>query len=925
MDEALERRAELAAVVEAYGDARRGLGSLLLVRGPAGIGKSTLLDLAAGRADGLRVLRARADELERELPFGVARQLFERLLAAEPELRARVLVDAAQLAGDVLAPGSGSAAMSPAEATHALTWLTANLAAQRPLALVVDDVHWVDDASARWLHHLAGRLDEQPVVLVLAVRDGVAGAADVGALADGARAVELGLAPLTADGVAAVVRSARGADVDDRVCVACAELTEGNPFLVHELLRSLRDLAAITVEDVRGARPAAVARSVGRRLGRLTPAAQRVAETCAVLGDGAELRHAAALAELDVATAASAVDELVETGILRAGAPLGFVHPLVRSATYQRLGAQTAARAHAVAAQLLADESVDPQQVAKHLLLAPPLNEPWVARQLLSAGSAALTGGAATEARSLLARALAEPPPPDLRSAAELALGLAEFRLLDAAAAPRLQHVVDSSDDPRQQAQAASTLAVLRTMQGDLPDVEAIERVADRLGPGDRELALDVRANAVSAGLLQYAAMPEAGRRVEELAAGLTGATPAERRLLGALSYHLIVEGDTSADRCADLAVKALGDGRLVEESGETSAAWQTALGLLITGRHRHADLAIEAGLRRATAHSSETTFAVWSVVGCYGGWLAGRLEQAEAHGRAARRVAEASGMWLPRLATAAYLGRVLIDRDELVDAERLLTEVEDEKHAGTTVYDTVAFTMMLLRAEQRRWGDVVDLGEGVASRVGGARNPGILWRLPAAVAMARLGDRTGARALLEEQRRATERWALPRARALLFHSEGLVLGGRDGIARTEDAVRLLEAAGERLELARALVTLGGLLRSDRQRTAAREVFGRALDVADRCGALRLVSIAEEEIRACGGSVRRRRLTGVEALTPSELRVARMAADGMTNTQIAQALFVTRKTVESQLSATYRKLGVPSRDALTGLLAERAP
>lgn len=923
MHEALERRTELAAADTAYDDARRGVGTLLLVRGPAGIGKSTLLDLVAARAGGFQVLRARADELERELPFGVVRQLFERMLVADPDLRAEVLVDAAQVAGGVVTPVAGGAPVSPEEATHALTWLTANLAARRPLLLVVDDAHWTDGASARWLHHLTARLDELAVVVVLAVRDGAPGSSAAVVLVDAARAVELCPAPLTPAAVAAIVRTSRGAEVEDAVCAACAELTEGNPFLVQELLRSLRHLPVLTVADVAGARPAAVARSVGRRLGRLSPAAQRVAEAAAVLGDGAELRHAAALSGTDVAGTAAAVDELVESGILRPGRVLAFAHPLVRTATYERLGAQTGGRAHGLAAEVLAAEDADPQQVAKHLLLAPPLNDPWVARHLWAAGSAALAGGAATEARTLLERALLEPPPAELRAATELALGLAEFRLLDARAEERLQHVVDTSADPREQARAASTLAVLRTMLGKLPDVESFDQVADALGAEDRELALDLRANAVSAGLLQYDAMPDAGRKVEELAAGLQGDTPAERRLLGALSYHLVVDGRAAGDECADLAVRALAGGLLVQESGETSAAWQTALGLLITGRHEQAALAVDAGLRRATAHSSEATFAVWSVVGCYAGWLTGRLEQAEAHGRSAQRVAETSGMWLPRLATAAYLARVLLDRDQLAEAEAMLCAVEREEHVGTTVYDTVAYSLMLLRAEQERWAEVVALGAGVASRAGGARNPGVAWRLPMALALARQGDAAAAHDLLEEHRSAVRRWGLPRAEGLLLHTEGLVLGGPEGVGCLERAVRVLDAAGERLEQARSMVALGALLRSDGQRSAAREVLVQALDLADRCSALRLVAAAEEEIRACGGSVRRRRTSGVESLTPSELRVARMAAGGLSNIQIAQALFVTRKTVESQLTAVYRKLGVTSRDHL-GPAVERA-
>ncbi|HJQ06209.1 MAG TPA: LuxR C-terminal-related transcriptional regulator, partial [Nocardioides sp.] len=494
----------------------------------------------------------------------------------------------------------------------------------------------------------------------------------------------------------------------------------------------------------------------------------------------------------------------------------------------------------------------------------------------------------------------------------------------DPRAEERLEHVLGTSDDAHLRAQAASALTTLRTLLGRPPDGHWIEDVLAQLGPEDRELALDLRAGEVASGLLQYAAMPDAGRRTEELAAGLAGVTPAERRLLGALAYHLTVAGATSGERCGELATRALSGGLLIEESGETAAGWQTALVLLITGRHRDAADVVELGLRRAADQSSEVTFATWSVVGCYAGWLGGRLEQAEAHGRAALRTAARSGLWLPRVAAAAYVGRVLVDRDELAEADAVLAEVAGTGPEGNTAEDTATYSTMLLRAEQGRWPEVIALGEVIASRGGGATNPGILWRPTVAVALARTGDRAAALDLLAEQRCADERWALARAHGLTLLAEGLVEQGASSLERIEHAVAVLRCADAPLELARALLAQGRALRHDRQRAVAREVLAGALDLADRCGALRLATQAEQEIASCGGVVRRRRTTGPAALTPSELRVAQLAADGLTNVQIAQALFVTRKTVESQLTAVYRKLGVSSRQDLRSALDDPA-
>ncbi|HWU22489.1 MAG TPA: ATP-binding protein, partial [Nocardioides sp.] len=201
MDGALERRTELAVARAAYDDARGGLGTLLLLTGPAGIGKSTMLDAFGTAATGLRTLRARADELETDLPFGVVRQLFEGLLRADPGLADRVLVDAARVARTVVLPSGEHSPVSPQEAAYALTWLVANLAAEQPLLLLVDDLAWTDDASSRWLRHLAARLDELPVVVAATLRTGGPRPAYVADLLDVPRATELPLEVLSAGAV----------------------------------------------------------------------------------------------------------------------------------------------------------------------------------------------------------------------------------------------------------------------------------------------------------------------------------------------------------------------------------------------------------------------------------------------------------------------------------------------------------------------------------------------------------------------------------------------------------------------------------------------------------------------------------------------------------------------------------------------------
>ncbi|HEV2999413.1 MAG TPA: ATP-binding protein, partial [Solirubrobacteraceae bacterium] len=292
----LEREAELSAVGAAIEAAAAGAGGVVVVEGPAGIGKTRLLRAARERAaaSGMAVLAARASELERDFPFGVVRQLLEPavrggaddLLAGAARPAAAVLGVAEAAERDVLA--------DPSYATlHGLYWLVSNLAEAGPLLLAVDDAHWADAASLRWLRFLLPRLDDLPVLLAVAARpaDPAADAEALAALAADPGARLLRPRALSREPVAQLARAAIGPDAGEAFCAACLEVTGGNPFLLRELL------AALAAEGARGApedaahvreiAPASIARAVLVRLARLPPAARRLAEAVAVLGDGA--------------------------------------------------------------------------------------------------------------------------------------------------------------------------------------------------------------------------------------------------------------------------------------------------------------------------------------------------------------------------------------------------------------------------------------------------------------------------------------------------------------------------------------------------------------------------------------------------------------------------------------------------------------
>ncbi|HET8822831.1 MAG TPA: LuxR C-terminal-related transcriptional regulator, partial [Thermoleophilaceae bacterium] len=189
-----------------------------------------------------------------------------------------------------------------------------------------------------------------------------------------------------------------------------------------------------------------------------------------------------------------------------------------------------------------------------------------------------------------------------------------------------------------------------------------------------------------------------------------------------------------------------------------------------------------------------------------------------------------------------------------------------------------------------------------------------------AALALLTLGDAEAARALAREDLARARRWGAPSGIGIALHAIGVADDGVAGVERLTEAVEALDQSPARLEHARALTDLGAALRRGNRRSAARRALHDGLRGAERCGARALADRARTELRAAGGRSSTRDASGVDQLTASEQRVAELAAQGLSNPEIAQALFVTRKTVETHLSHVYGKLGISGRGRLVHVL-----
>ncbi|TML08829.1 MAG: hypothetical protein E6G41_01255 [Actinobacteria bacterium] len=472
----LEREHEVEQIRAALRGAGRGRGGALIIEAAPGIGKSRLLGESRQLAGamGLRVLDARSTALEQGFPFGVVRQLFERvLLEAESGDRERWLAGAGGLAMEVLTgmpaagPGPGPSGGDFGYAwLHGLYWFASNLAVDAPLALVVDDLQWCDAPSARALAYIARRLDGQPLVLVIATRPlDPALMPEAAALVADALSEVVRPAPLTPAAVRELIADRLLADTDHRFVRACIEVTGGNPFLLGELLdeaaaRGLEPTSSGAAE-VASIVPRGVTNAVLLRLARLEPTAAVLARALSVLDDGAHVGDATQLARLARAETETAMAALVSAGVVEAGETVRFTHPILRTAVYGDLSPAERERLHHSAAAILRERGAPRGQVAAHVMQTEPASDPNAVALLRQVAHDALALGDADRAAALLSRALDEPPADGDRPAILLELGQALAHAGAPQAIAPLSEIAERGEDPVAVAAAAIDLSSL--------------------------------------------------------------------------------------------------------------------------------------------------------------------------------------------------------------------------------------------------------------------------------------------------------------------------------------------------------------------------------------------------------------------------------------------------------------------------------
>jgi len=938
----LERESELRVIDDAL-DESRSEGQVVVIEGPMGIGKSRLIEAAQLRASErqMDVVHARAGELERDYAFGLVLRMFEhRLRRADSVERHRLLKGRAALAAPLLLEPVET--HQPAAATdefallHGLYWCVVNLSEHRPVALLVDDVQWCDELSLRFLIYLAQRIEDLRVALVIGINTGDPAAASTlithlsAAATHRLRPAELSLV--------AVRRLFESEDllwVGDDLIRTSWDTTGGNPLLLTGLIAAIKESPAhwanADASDVTAFAPHSIRRQLMVRVAGLGDQAVALVSACSVLGDDALIQDAASLAALSAREAAAMAERLVAGGILRGTDHISFTHPMVRSAVYGELAPGERSRIHVTAAELLYREGAAADEVATHLLAGAPIGDSW-AREALHEGArlAARKGAPATAVR-YLRRALQVCAPEDRSADLLIDLGLLEAAAGFTTSLTRFEKALTIIADPAEQDRAMYALGQTLYRYGQHKEAARIfRRGAELFSKRDRQLSRRFEGAYICASQFVASLHLSAMERLEALAHnGLSEEPPTvtDRVLQANLAVHRAGTRPHAGNH-AQLALDALQDGALLLAETSDSMALNIAIaGLIFCGRLAEAEAAVETVLADARRRGDALAFAEASMMRAMVTHARGDIVNAMVDAQTAIDGMERGWQGLIPI-PQALLALCLIERGDFPAADEVLRKVESILPSPDTSYLNAWFHwargyLALARGDPRAaCTSLLEIGDDLKpyGRISPAIAP---WRSLAGLALAQIGDGVRALALIDEEIELSRSFGLQAQLGAGLRARARLLSTDSAIACLQEARAALEDAAAPLEQARTLHDLGRILRHAGQRTACREPLRRSLDLAHRCGATALEAQCRKELRASGAKPRRSAISGVESLTPTERRIAGLAVQGKTNRGIAEALFLTRNTVDWHLRNVYRKLEVRSRETLASRLRSR--
>jgi len=903
------RDLERSRIGELLDGARSSRGAVLVISGEPGAGKSALLEDARDQAGGMRVLSGGGVESEAHLPFAALHQIVRPVLGHLENLPDP---QAVALSGALGLSGGGSDRFL---VSLAVLSLLAEAAERRPLLCLIDDAHWLDDASADALVFVARRIEAEGIAMLFAAREGEIRRFD----APGLPELHLGgLDPATA---AALIDRQVGISLSPAVRDRLVAETGGNPLALLELSPALSAAQLSGVEAVFAPIPvsARVERAFLARVGRLKEETQTLLLVAAADDSGELATVVRAAAQLGAA--ADALDGAEQAGLAHVrGDRLEFRHPLVRSAVYQAAPLSKRQAAHRALARVL-DGEVDADRRAWHRAAASVEPDPSVVEELEEAAQRARRRSGFAAASLAFERAAALTPDVEhrarrLTAAAENAwLGgrIERALMLLEGARPLVSEPIPRADIDR-------FLGLIEMTRGVPTDAcQLLLRVAREVAPSDAERALQLLNLAGLAAA--YAGDSDAAVAIAEVARGLAveeAPAPFARmltQLLIGLGAH--AEGDF-ADAASRLRLAL----ELAEELDDDSASQPVAL--LFAGRaalylgddqtayRTHHEAAARARASGALIIVTQilprlATAEIW----------AGRWPSAAANAREGLKLAGEIGqhdLVAQQLVLLAVVAALRGSEDECRSMAAESRELASAHGLGI-VAEIAHWALALLELGLGQAEEALRHGREISNTL--VVFWGALDRIEAAV---RAGEPETARTWLSGFEPWAESSGAAWTRAVALHCRAL-LSDDEGEARSL-FLAALEAHAEAarpFERARSELAFGEFLRRARHRLEAREHLRAALDGFEGLGARLWAERARVELRASGQTARKRDASTRAELTEQELQIARFVSEGLTNRDVAAQLFLSPRTIDFHLRNVYRKLGISSRTALARL------
>jgi DNA-binding CsgD family transcriptional regulator len=896
-------REQIGALLRA---ARQSRSSAVVIRGEPGVGKSALLEDTRERAQDMHVLTARGVESESELPFAALHQLFRSSIRYAENLPTpqRDALEGALGLGD---NGKHERFLVSA----ACLTLLSELAERRPVLCLIDDAHWLDNASADALLFVARRLDAEGVVILFGAREG-----DIRSFE--ARDVpSLFLTGLDAESSATLLARAVPGDVAPPVLERLLQQTAGNALALLELP------AALTAAQLAGGAPLPQALPLTRqvetvfleRVRRLSDEAQRL-----VLIAAAEETGELALVLRASSRFGAGLDALAEAehaSLLRAhGTQLEFRHPLVRSAVYGAATSVERSDAHRALAEALEDDHDDRR--AWHLASSVLDHDEGIAQMVEEVSERAQARGAHGSAARAFERA-AQLSVDEAHRVRRLVAAAQAFGIAgeDGQSVALARQVLPQTRDPDQRADLINVLALAESRRGRPPEavamwIQAAREVAE-VHP-NKAIELLVHATASAAQSRDF----QAGSEIAKLAETIDDERSTfVANIFNALGAH--AHGDAAG--AAELMEQALAFGATSEDTTELLMA---SLGAAWLGDDRRHEEFLGRGVSLARERGEV-------------GALAELLSFRAAQLITAQRFDEAAIAATEALQLAHELGAenyTAIPLNAIAVRAAVRGEVEEAQRGGTEVVRLARAHGLPLRAGAGQWTlGLVEMGRGCWADAldhfdGAARDEPLVANLVATdriEASIRAGRRDHAAAVLE----AFGAWAISAgpawARPRLTSCRALLADGEEATALFEEALNLSHQARP-FDLARIHLLYGEHLRRERRRADARVELRAALEGFEQLHAAPWAERAASELRATGETARKRNPSTLSQLTPKEIQIARLVAEGRSNKEVAAQLFLSPRTIDYHLRNVFTKLGLTSRTQLAHVpLGEEEP